>query len=1142
MTFDEVLTQVLDLLRRQGRVSYRALKRRFDLDDEYVEDLKAEIIQAQRLAVDEDGAVLVWSGESAAAPAPAQHAAPTPLSYTPRHLAEKILTSRAALEGERKQVTVLFADIKGSMAMLEDLDPEEARRIIDPALQLMMDAVHRYEGYVAQTMGDGILALFGAPIAHEDHPQRALYAALRMQEESARYAEQLRQAHGINVQIRVGVNTGEVVVRAIRKNDLHIDYVPVGHTTGLAARMESLATPGAILVTEPTYRRTEGYFDFHPLGTARVKGVSEPVPLYEVVGVSALRTRFQVAARRGLAPFVGRQPEFGQMQRALALVQEGQGQVVAIVGEPGVGKSRLVYEFKLSAPRQWLVLETFSVSHSKAFPYLPLIEMLKHYFAITPQDDERTRREKVGGKVLMLDRHLEDTLPSFFALLGIVETTTSFLQMDAPMRRRRTYDALKRLLLRESLNQPLLLICEDLHWLDTETQAFLDVLVDSVATARILLLMNYRPEYQHTWSSKTYYTQMRLDPLGRAEAEELLTLLLGAETDVQPLKRRILEQTQGNPFFIEEAVQTLVEQHILVGERGQYRLAQAPTALQIPPTVQGVLAARIDRLAAEDKELLQTLAVIGYTFSLRLIAHVVEHPEETLYRGLSHLQDAEFLYEQPAFPDPEYIFKHALTHDVAYTSLLLERRKALHECTAQAIEALYSDRLEEHYGALAHHYSHSGNTVKAVTYLQLAGQQAAQRSAHVEAVAHLTRGIELLTTLPETLERARQELSLQTTLVTSLMATKGWAAPEVERTGTRARTLCHEVGDTPQLIPALWSVAGVYIVRSELQAAREIGEQLLPLAERTHDPASIMGGLWVSGWPDFLQGAFTSARDHIERGIALYDRQHYHRHAMLFGVDLGVSLLAWLPHSLWHLGYAEQALQRSHIALTLAQELSHPYSLAFALDYTAMLHQFRREAPTARERAEAAIALCTEHGFAYYLAWAMIIRGWALTEQGQIVEGLAQMRQGLADLRATGAEIRLPYYLALLAEACSKAGQIEEGFTLLTEALAQAHRKGESWQEAELYRLQGELLLSLSGEQQADAEAHFHQALDLARRQQAKMLELRAAMSLSRLWQQQGKRHAAQALLAETSAWFTEGFDTANLQEARTLLEAWASC
>jgi class 3 adenylate cyclase len=426
VTLDETLAQVFDLLQRQGRVSYRALKRRFDLDDEYIEDLKAEIIQAQRLAVDEDGAVLVWTGESATTTTPVSDTERSPLSYTPRHLAEKILTSRAALEGERKQVTVLFADIKGSMALLEDLDPEEARRIIDPALQRMMDAVHRYEGYVAQTMGDGILALFGAPIAHEDHPQRALYAALHMQEASKRSAEQLRQGLGVNVQIRVGVNTGEVVVRAIYKDDLHIDYVPVGHSTGLAARMETLATPGSILVTEHTYKRTEGYFDFHALGTARIKGVSEPVPIYEVAGVSPLQTRFQVATRHGLVPFVGRQPELAQIQRALALVPEGQGQIVAVVGEPGVGKSRLAYEFKLSVPRHWLVLETFSMSHGKAFPYLPLIELLKDYFAIIPHDDERTRREKVGGKVLMLERRLEDTLPSLFALLGIAEPGSFF--------------------------------------------------------------------------------------------------------------------------------------------------------------------------------------------------------------------------------------------------------------------------------------------------------------------------------------------------------------------------------------------------------------------------------------------------------------------------------------------------------------------------------------------------------------------------------------------------------------------------------------------------------------------------------------------------------------------------------------------
>jgi predicted ATPase/class 3 adenylate cyclase len=1023
------------------------------------------------------------------------------------------------------------------MAVLEDLDPEEARRIIGPALHLMMEAVHRYEGYVAQTMGDGILALFGAPIAHEDHPQRALYAALRMQEANTEYAARLRQEHGVNVQIRVGVNTGEVVVRAIYKDDLHIDYVPVGHSTGLAARMESLATPGSIVVTEHTYRRTEGYFEFRTLGTARVKGVSEPVPIYEVVRASPLRTRFQVEARRGLVPFIGRGHELAQIQRALELARGSQGQIVAVVGEPGVGKSRLLYEIKRTVPRDWLVLETFSVSHGKAYPYLPLIDLLKNYFAILPQDDEQQRRAKVAGKVLMLERHLEDTLPPFFALLGIAELTSAFLQMDAPMRRRRIYEALKRLLLRESLTQPLLLVCEDLHWLDTETQTFLDVLVEGLATARLLLLVNYRQEYQHAWNRKTYYTQLRLDPLGHEEAEELLTALLGAGAGVHLLRQPLLAQTEGNPFFMEEVVQTLVEEGVLVGERGQYYLAKEFTALRLPLTVQGVLAARIDRLPAEAKELLQTVAVIGHTFSLRLLARVVEQPEDTLYRGLSHLQATEFLYEQPAFPDSEYTFKHALTQEVAYTSLLLERRLVLHERTAQALETLYKDRLEEHYGELAHHYSRSRNAEKAVMYLQRAGQQAAQRSAYVEAIAYLGKGLELLTTLPETLERLQDELTLRLTLGTSLIATKGWAAPEVAAAYTRARELCQQLGETPQLFPVLWGLATFYVVRAEHRAVRELGEHLLSLTQHLHDPALLIEAHFVQGFSLFFLGEFPLAREHLEQGMRFYAPQQHRDHARLFSADLGVFCLSWVPLALWHLGAPDQAMLQSHKALGLAQELSHPFSLAVALTYAAMFHQFRREAQATRARAEAAIALCTAHGFAYYLAWAAILRGWAVAAQGQHEEGLAQMCQGLAALRATGGEVRLPYYLTLLAEVYGQAGQVEAGLTLLAEALAHAHSKTEHWWEVELYRLQGELQLALVGDHGTEAEACLHQALDLARRQHTKALELRAAMSLSRLWQQQGKRAEAGALLAPVYGWFPEGSETADLQEAKALLE-----
>jgi len=486
------------------------------------------------------------------------------------------MEARGATDGERKTITALFADLKGSTALIEGLDPEEARAIIDPALQLMMDAVHRYEGYVAQALGDGIFALFGAPLAHEDHPQRALYAALRMQEAMRRYADTVRQKGYPPLLMRVGVNTGEVVLRSIRKDDLHADYVPVGHSTNLAARMEQLANPGSIVVSAYTHRLTDGYFAFKDLGQTQIKGVEVPLNVYEVLSVGPLRTKLQVSVRRGLTRFVGRQNEMGQLQRALEQAKAGHGQIAGVMGEPGLGKSRLFHEFvgaRHAVPLHahgCLVLEAYSVSHGKATAYLPVIELLKSYFRIESQDDERTRRQKVIGRVLELDRSLEDALPYLFALLGIEEQPSPLQQMDAQIRRRRTFEALKKLFLRESLNQPLILIFEDLHWIDGETQGFLDVLSESVASAKLLLLTTYRPEYRHEWGQKTYYTQLRLAPFGKAEAEEFLDALLGTTVGaqhaalLQTLKQLILDKTEGTPFFMEEIVQELFEQGVLV--------------------------------------------------------------------------------------------------------------------------------------------------------------------------------------------------------------------------------------------------------------------------------------------------------------------------------------------------------------------------------------------------------------------------------------------------------------------------------------------------------------------------------------------------------------------------------------------------
>jgi len=648
-------------------------------------------------------------------------------------------------EGERKTVTALFADIKGSMDLLEELDPEEARAIFDPALSLMMEAVHRYGGYVVQSTGDGIFALFGAPVAHEDHPQRALYAGLRMQGDLKRYSDTLRARGQAPVSMRVGVNTGEVVVRTLQTDATHTEYTPIGHSTSLAARLQTLAAPGSIAISDTVRKFVEGYFTLKSLGPARSKGVSEPVPVFEVTGLGPLRTRLQRAVGRGLTKFVGRQRELEALRQATEQAKTGHGQLAAVVGEAGVGKSRLFYEFKASAQSGCLVLETFSVSHGKASAYLPVIELLHGYFRIAPDDDARTRREKVTGRVLALDRTLEDALPYLFRLLGLSEGADPLAQMDAQLRRQRTLEAIKRLVLRESVNQPLLMLVEDLHWIDTETQALLNLLADALGTARVLLLVNYRPEYTHSWGSKTYYTQVRLDPLGRESAAEMLAALLGPSSPLPdqgegkgeglgPLTRRIIEQTEGNPFFMEEIVQSLFETGALV-RNGAVRLTQPLGALTLPATVQGMLGERIDRLPPEQKELLQTLAVLGKEFAFSLVRAVTGRSDEDLNRLLGELQLAEFIYEQPAAGDVAYTFKHALTQEVAYHSVLSERRKRLHERAGAALEALGAGRVQDHLLELARHYSRTDNAAKAVEYLRLAGTQAAARGAYEEGIA-----------------------------------------------------------------------------------------------------------------------------------------------------------------------------------------------------------------------------------------------------------------------------------------------------------------------------------------------------------------------------------------------------------------------
>jgi len=1009
---------------------------------------------------------------------------------------------------------------------MEDLDPEEARAIVDPALRLMIDAAHRYDGYIVQSTGDGIFALFGAPVAHEDHPQRALYAALRLQEELRRHSDRLREQGKLPLQARVGVNTGEVVVRSIRTDDAHTEYTPIGHSTGLASRMQALAPIGSIAVTEATRKPCEGYFSFKSLGTTQVKGVSEPVAVHEVTGLGPLRTRLQIAAQRGLTKFVGRQTELEQMKRALELARQGHGQLVAAMGEPGVGKSRLFLEFKAVAQSETLVLEAYSVSHGKASAYLPVIDLLKNYFAIVPEDDERKRRAKVTGNVLTLDRSLEDTLPYLFGLLAIVEGDDPLAQLDPQLRRRRTLEAIKRILARESLNQPLIVLFEDLHWIDSETQAVLNLIVDSLATARILLLVNYRPEYHHQWGNKTFYTQLRLDPLGRESADEMLVELVGEGSELTPLKRLIIERTEGNPFFMEEMVQALFEQGVLV-RNGAVKLAKPLSDIRVPPTVQAILASRIDRLSANEKELLQSLAVLGREFPLGLIKRVTGKSEDKLESMLSELQLAEFIYEQPAVGDIEYQLKHALTQEVAYNSVLIERRRSLHERTAQAIEELYADRLQDRLTELAHHFDRSGNVPKAVEYLGRSGARAADQVAHSEAIVYFTRAVELLRRLPDGAARDRQELDLQMALSRSLFVIRRFGASELESALVRACELGEQLQEDAKLMEALLVLAYLNH-RRDFGVARELSERVLVMAEQAKAPAMVAGAHYVLGVVLHGSGQFQAAREHLERSVGVFEACP----SRTYGTFFAQAAFNTLPGNLVTLGYLSTALSRADELLVAARRSSDPFFILTGLVMNGVFHLLLRDTRVAAERADEILSIAAEHEMpAYYLPWAIFFRGWAGAAAERGDERIAEMRESISN-PAIGGTFGSLIMLVTLAEMCGKNRRVEEALDLVTEGLATVVQTGVRLTEAELHRIKGELLGNV-----AEAERCLRTAIDVARRQDARLFELRATVSLARLLKSQGKIEEARAMLAEIYNWFTEGFEFADLRDAKALLD-----
>ena len=1035
-------------------------------------------------------------------------AAPTPGSAS-------VLPSPLAREGERKQVTILFADVRGSLELLGDRDPEDVRSVLDPVLECMMDAVRRYEGIVNQVMGDGIMALFGAPHAQEDHAIRACYAALGMQESVQRYSEAVRAAHGIEIRIRVGLNSGEVVARAM-SSDLQMDYTAVGQATHLASRMEQLAQPGSILLTADTLRLAEGYIVVKPLGLTPIKGLGRSLQVYQLIDTGPARSRLQVREAHGLSRFVGRDLEVEQLRRAFDRVEAGHGGVVAVVGEPGAGKSRLIYE--VAGGRRagnWLFLDTAALSYGRGTTYLPIVKLLQAYFHIEGRDDPRQIVDTVQERVVALDEQLRPTIPALLALLEAPVDDPEWAALPASRRRRQTLDAITRLLVRESVVRPVCVVVEDLHWIDSETQAVLDELVESLPTARVLLLVSYRPEYEHRWGGKAVYTQIRIDPLTAASADALLDGLLGSDEALRPFKRLLIERTGGNPFFLEECVRALADTGALEGAPGAYRLVRAVTALQVPATVHPVLAARIDRLPPEEKMLLETAAVVGTDVPLALLAAIAEVPEEILHRRLARLRAAELLYPTRLFPDVEYTFRHALIHDVAYTNLLHQRRRALHVKIVQTIEHLAGERLSEHVERLAHHARAGELWDKAARYLRQAGAKAFAHSANREAVAWFEQALAALKHVPETPATLADACDLHLGLRNALTLL-----------GDHQRTLMHlreaqaiaeRIRDRRRLGRALSFEVNCLLLLGQHDAAVEVGRTARAVADELDDvPLRTVTDMYV-GRAVFHLGDYAQAIEIFGAIAAVLTGELARDH---LGVPVLPSVFArsHLVESFAEVGRFDEAARVADDAISIADAVNHPDTLFWAHRAKGLQHLYRGDVERAVPSLERAHFVCRTHDMASSLTRisAELAMAWALA--GRLADAVGMIERAVQEASGRKQPITYAKLLQLRGEVYLLASQVDEAGEAAVQALELFRFQRERGHEAQTTRLLGDV----RARQRADAraESDYRAAATLARELGMRPLAARCDAALGRLLAPLGQRDAALESLRRAAAEF----------------------
>jgi TOMM system kinase/cyclase fusion protein len=1064
---------------------------------------------------------------------------------SPLTLTETAMAVAASAGAERRQLTCLFCDLVNSVGLSERLDPEELRETLAAYHRVCATVVRRFEGHIHDYLGDGIMVYFGFPSAHEDDAQRAVRSGLGIVEAVGQLNSRLQSEYGIDLHIRIGIDTGLVVAGALAADEGMETTAAVGVTPNIAARLQALAAPDSVVISAAAYRLIAGYFDCRELGFQTIRGISRPMAIYHVLHESAARTRLDVAAQRGLPPMQGRDDELATLADRWARARAGHGGVALMAGEPGIGKSRLIWALQqhvAQSPDAFLI-------HLSCSPYFvntafyPIVQHLERVLEFGPDDtvEDEQRLDKIDGLLTQYGFDLPTVVPLLARLLAVpFEDRYPPLDLPADRQRQLTIDALVKVTLVRAEHQPVLFVVEDLHWIDPSSLDLLTQLIEHVPQTRQLVVFSFRPEFVPPWPEGPGLERLNLNRLDREASVRIVTETAGMPVPTELLDQ-LVEKADGVPLYLEELTKLVVEQGLIRHGNGWLGSARPRPALAIPATLADSLTARLDRLT-DAKGVAQLGAAIGRQFSYELLAAVSKRTasvdSRALWRNLARLVDAGLLFVEHNPRGETYTFKHALIQDAAYASLLRTTRVQYHRHIAQALTEQFSAMVETAPELLAHHYTQAGMIAESVPCWLGAGQRALHASANPEAIAHLTTGLDLLADLPAGPERAGVELQFRLTLGPAYMAIRGYAAPEVEACYQRARELCRELGDTPQLVPVLHGLWAYHIVRAQHASAFALGEQVLQLGASTNDDGLLLQGNMEVGWSHFFLGELEQAREHLERVLALYDHERHSSHAFIYGDNPDTSARSALASVLWLLGYPDQALRCSEENLMILRSLvQHPYSVAFGLTVAAFLRQYLGDPPATRALAEEAVVLSEAHGLAFIGAMASMFEGWVRTREGELDEGMAQMRRGLAAQLATGAELARPYWLWLLAEVCQRTGAAREGLALLDDAEATVERTHDRYWEAEIHRLRGRLLLATAEPAApASAEACYRRALEVARRQGTRSLELRAAVSLSRLWQAAGRHGEARELLAPIYERFTEGLDHPELREAAALL------